>query len=279
MRGGILVVALVALLAGCSGFSGGSEATPTLTPGNAPTPTKAYPPGVDDSGVVAPGALAEAHTARDDGRSYTLVSNRTVRYANGTVRSDLSVRIELATNRSFFATVSTDGAHGPLLLGEPPASAAYWSNGSTYARALTRDGGTTYNTFTPPDQYTGTWRYWTQTVAFGGRSGYSGRTIREVFTSIPTEVVGRETRTGTTVVVLAGTAAETTDFTAPEIDTVENLSLRAAVDTEGLVRLVRYRFDGTVDGEPVVVERTIRYEDVGSTSVEKPQWLDRAVGQ
>ena len=52
-----------------------------------------------------------------------------------------------------------------------------------------------------------------------------------------------------------------------------------AVDTEGLVRLVRYRFDGTVDGEPVVVERTIRYEDVDSTSVEKPPWLDRAVGQ
>jgi len=269
----------MALLAGCSGFTGGTESTPTLTPGDAPPPTQAYPPGVDESGVVAPDALADAHTARDDGRSYTLVSNRTVRYANGTLRSDLSVRIELASDRSFVVSVSSDGADGPLLLGEPPASAAFWSNGSTYARALTRDGRTTYNTFTPPDQYTGTWRYWTRTVAFGGRSGYSGRTIRDVFTSIPTEVTGRETRNGTTVVRLAGTSAESTDFAAPEIDSVGNLTLRAVVDTDGLVRLLEYRFDGTVDGEPVVVERTIRYEGVGSTSVENPSWLDRAVGQ
>ena len=270
---------LVVLVAGCSGFTGGDEPTPTLTPGEAPEPTTVYPPGVDESGVVAPDALAEAHTDRDDGRSYTLISNRTVRYENGTLRAEISTRIELATDRSFVVSVATDGPDGPLLLGEPPASAVYWSNGSTYARALTRDGRTTYNTFTPPDQYTGTWRYWTRTVAFGGRAGYSGQTIREVFTSVPTTVVGRETRNGTTVVRLAGSSAESSDFAAPEIDSVTNLTLQAAVDTNGLVRLLQYRFDGTVDGEPVVVERTIRYEAVGSTTVEKPSWLDRAVGQ
>lgn len=275
MRGTPLLVAAVFLLAGCSGFTGGDESTPTLTPAERPE-TASYPPGVAADGVVSPDALAEAHTERDDAVSYTLVSNRTVRYANGTVRSGLSVRVRLAENRTYLTELETAGPRGPVLLGLPPAAATYWSDGTTYARKLSRDGQVTYNTFSPPDQYTATWRFWTRTVAFGGRSGYAGQTVRETFSAIPTRLAGRETRNGTVVYRLVGTTATSTDFAAPEIDTVSDLSFAATVDADGLVRSLSYRFDGTVDGEPVTVRRTIAYRRVGSTSVGRPSWLASA---
>lgn len=275
MRGIPILIAVAILVAGCSGFTGGEDPTPTLTPATAPE-TVAYPPGVDASGVVSPATLADAHSERDDNRSYTLVSNRTVTFRNGTVRSQLLVRLALAENRSYLATISTAGPHGPVLLGIPPAAAVYWSNGTTYARKYTRDGETTYNTFSPPDQYTGTWQFWTQTVAFGGRSGYAGKAIRATFDSIPTTLADRDDRNGTTFYRLTGDEAIATDFAAPEIDTVGNLTFEATVDGDGLVHSMTYRFDGTIDGQPVVVERAIRYERVGKTSVGAPSWVPRA---
>jgi hypothetical protein len=271
-----LLVAAVLVLAGCSGFTGGDESTPTLTPAERPE-TASYPPGVAADGVVSPDALADAHEDRDDNRSYTLVSNRTVEYANGTVRSAIHTRIDLAENRSYLATVSTNGSRGPVLLGRPPAAATFWSDGETYARELTRDGATTYNTFTPPDQYAGTWRFWTRTVAFGGRSGFAGQTIRQTFRAVPTTLVGQESVDGTTYYRLRGDEATSTEFAAPEIDSVSNLTFAATVDRDGLVRRIHYRFDGRIDGLPVRVERTIAYEDVDETTVGKPGWLGRAL--
>jgi hypothetical protein len=278
VRVATVVVAFVLVLSGCSAFTGGSDSTttPTLTPADAPD-TAAYPPGVNERGVVSPEALADAHGARDDDRSYTLVSNRTVRFANGTVRSAFRLRIALAENRSYLATISTNGSRGPVLLGRPPASAAYWSDGETYARRLTREGTTTYNTFTPPDQYTGTWRFWARTVAFGGRSGYAGQTIRRTFRAVPTTLVGQERVDDTTLYRLRGDEATSTDFAAPEIDAVSNLSFAATVDRDGLVRRIHYRYDGRIDGVRVGVERTIAYRNVGNTTVGKPAWLPRAL--
>lgn len=276
MRRATVVVALVVLLSGCSGLTGGADSTPTLTPADTPA-TSSYPPGIDESGVVSPDALAAAHEERDDDLSYTLVSNRTVRFGNGTVRGEFRLRVALAENRSYLATISTAGAEGPVLLGSPPATATYWSNGETYARVLTRNGRTTYNTFTPPDQYAGTWRFWTRTVAFGGRSGYAGQTVRETFSAIPTRLDGRERVDGTTRFRLTGGKATSTDFAAPEVDAVRNLTLVATVDRDGFVHHIHYRFDGRIDGVSVRVERTITYRDVGNTTVEKPPWLGRAL--
>jgi hypothetical protein len=275
VRTSTVAIALVVLLSGCSAFTGGSEPTQTLTPADAPA-TTSYPPGIDASGVVSPDALADAHGERDDNVSYTLVSNRTVTYENGSIRSELRTRIALAVNRSYLTTISTAGPEGPVLLGRPPAAATYWSDGETYARQFTRDGTTTYNTFSPPDQYTGTWQFWARTVAFGGRSGYAGQTIRRTFTAIPTTLEGREATANTTLYRLTGTDATSTDFAAPEIDTVENLTFDAVVDRDGLVRRIHYRFDGRIDGTPVQVERTIAYRNVGNTTVGKPAWLSRA---
>jgi len=273
-----LALAAVLVLAGCGGLTGGAPTTSTLTPADV-QPAPAYPPGIDEDGVVDPDVLARAHGERDDEVSYTLVSNRTVGYANGTVRSRLTVRVELAADRTYFARAVTDGRHGPVFLGNPPATAEFWSNGTTYVRALDRDGERVYNTFEPPDQYAGTWRYWARTVAFGGRAGFAGATIRDTFGAIPTRVAGRERTRGTTLTRLVGTEATGDEFTSPAVDAPRNVRLDATVDERGLMRSLDLRYEGTVDGENVTVHRSIAYEDVGSTTVTRPEWFDRAVGQ
>jgi len=276
VRATVLLVGLLVLLAGCNGLTGAGEPTPTVTAAEVPAEAAAYPPGIDDGGATAPDVLAAAHSDRVENRSYVLVSNRTVRYTNGTVRSALSVRVALADDRSYLVRVRTDGSEAPVLVGRPPANATYWSDGETYARKLTRGDRTTYTLFSPPDQYTATWRFWTQTVAFGGGSGYAGGTIRDTFGAVPTTLDGTVTRNGTELYRLTGEGTTVAGRMAPELDTVNAVTLEAAVGRNGVVRRIAYRVDGDIDGTTVTVDRTIEYRRVGSTTVEAPPWLDRA---
>lgn len=272
-----LALAVAILLAGCNGFAGEPTRTEALTPVGDIRTGESYPPGVDESGVVNPDTLASSHTAIGEDQSYVLLSNRTVRYENGTLRSQLRVRIELAANRTFHVTVSTAGNAGPEFLGRPPANAEYWSDGEVYLRYLQRDNESVYNTFQPPDRFVGTWEYWTRTVAFGGRAGSSGRTIRNVFGSIPTRVTGTETRNGTTVYLLAGNRATSLAFVSPEVESADGVRLEAAVGADGFVREIALQYDAVIAGERVTVHRRVVYRDVGSTTVSRPAWFDRAM--
>jgi hypothetical protein len=261
-----LLLALAVTLAGC----------PAVGPGATPTPGE-YPPGVTADGVTDPAALADAHADRVENTSYTLVSNRTVRYANGTVASGLFVRVELAADREFLVTAATAGSHGPEFLGEPPSSGEFWSNGSVYVRALTREGGTTYNQFTPPDSYVGTWRYWRATVAFGGQDGHARETVRNVFTDVPTEVTGVRTVDGTAVYTVEGEGATDSEFAKASNGPVGNVTLEAEVTEAGVLRRMDLSYVTFLDGESVRVDWTVRYADVGATAVDRPPWFDRAV--
>jgi hypothetical protein len=48
------------------------------------------------------------------------------------------------------------------------------------------------------------------------------------------------------------------------------------VTAAGLVRELSLSYEGVVDGERVLVTRRVAYKGVGSTSVERPEWADRA---
>jgi len=263
-----LLVALAVALAGCP--AAGPVTTPTPAPGE-------YPPGVTADGVADPAALADAHADAVGNTSYTVVSNRTVRYPNGTVASGLSVRVELAADREFSVSATTAGSHGPKFLGEPPASGEFWSNGTVYVRALTRDGGTAYNQFTPPDNFVGTWRYWRATVAFGGQDGHARETIRNVFADVPTEVTGVRTVDGTAVYSVEGEGATASEFAKVGNGPVGNVTLEADVTESGVLRRLDLSYATFLDGETVRVEWTVRYADVGATAVDRPPWFDRAV--
>jgi hypothetical protein len=52
----------------------------------------------------------------------------------------------------------------------------------------------------------------------------------------------------------------------------------AIIDTTGVIRMVRLRFPlATADGQRVSVVHTIRFTDIGSTTVERPPWYSEAV--
>lgn len=274
MRLGAL--ALVVVLAGCPSFGAGTAPTPTPAP-DAPSASVPYPPGVGPDGVEHADELADAHADRLASTSYRLVSNRTVVDADGRLRSQIHVRLALAADRTYRVEVRTAGADGPVLLGRPPANATYWSNGSISARALRRGIDTTYTRFDSPDGFTGTWRYWRSTAAFGGAGGYAYGSLRSIFSDVRTRLAGSSEANGTVRFHLVGEDARAGDFAMEGDGPVRNVTLAATVTVDGLVRQFDLQYDRLVGGQPVTVRWRLVYEDVGSTTVERPPWLDRAL--
>jgi hypothetical protein len=276
----VVLVVLAVVLAGCPALgpqppptgaeSGGESEDGSVT-------AASYPPGVTDSGVTDATALAEAHADITGDASYTLRSNRTIRYTNGDLASRLLVRLRLAADRQFHVRASTAGPEGPLLLGTTPAGGEYWSNGTVYVRALTREGETTYNRFSPPDNFVGTWRYWRATVPFGGEDGHAAETIGGLFRDVPTEVVDVRSEAGTTVYRLSGEGAHSGSFAKAGPGPVGDVTLGATVTESGLVRGFDLSYVTFLGNRSVRVDWSLRYRDVGNTSVDRPAWFDRAV--
>lgn len=272
------VIVAVLLLTGCSGPPSLSEPdapAATVTPVDVPA-DYAYAPGVTEAGVAEPDTLAAAHEAVLAGSSYRITSNRTVRYANGTLREQLRVDVMLTADGTYLASAVTRGASAPVFLGRPPADGTYWSNGTVYVRKLTRDGRTTYNQFDGPTSGAGTPQYWARTVPFGGRQATPRGFYSSLFAAVPAEVVGNVSTENATAYRLAGEAARAGGF-VDDVADPRNVRLVATVREDGLVRSLSLRYAGVVDGEPVRVVRTVRYRNVGATAVERPPWFEKAV--
>lgn len=271
------LVALLVVLAGCSALAPGPDAnTETVTP--APVPTDSpLPPGVEPDGVTDASALAAAHAAALGTSSYTLVTNRTVRTANGSLRSALTVRLGLSAgpSRDYHARVSVDGPAGPLVIGEPPTRAEYWANDEVYLRRQTIDERTVYSRYDDTDAYVGTWSFWLGTVALdlGPETD-----LRSTLDGFETRVADRSSEDGR--VHLVGTTARSDEFVddPAAVEGVENATLHAFVAESGFVESYHVVYDATlVDGERVRVKRTVRFERVGTTTVDRPPWYDEAM--
>lgn len=266
------------LLAGCAGISGEAVdrddgPTETVTPVAVPDDPVDRSAGVDD-GVTDSAALANAHDERLSERSYRLVSNQTIRYENGSIRSQYKADLRLAADRGYRVTVETAGPEGPLLLGEPPATAVFWSDGETYIRAF-GESDVIYNEFAPSRSGVGTWEFWASTGAFGGLQS-PNRMIGESFEAVPTRVDGNETVDGIERHRIVGEGGPDTDLPFPEASPARNVDLLATVDEDGLVRYLELEYDGYVDGDRVLVTRSISYSDAGATDVDRPEWYDEA---
>lgn len=275
-----LVVAVV-LLAGCSALSGGggSDGVETVTPVPEVTPEERYPPGVSERGVTDAEFLASVHSDQLAERSFTLTSVRTVNGSDATTRSGLHIRVAYDGNDSYHAWAATAGPDGPVFLGEPPASAEFWSDGETYLRKLTRENETRYDRLRPGRQRVPGPRYWTRTAAFGDRGGSAIRTYQQVLSSFVFEVERGATVDGTPTYRLVSVDRTDDAFAPSEMTAVRNASAELTVTSRGFIRSAELRYEGTVDGERVVVDRRIEYERVGETTVGRPAWDDRALNQ
>jgi hypothetical protein len=267
----LLLVAV--LLAGCSSFGG------TPTPGGlTPAPVPETTPTADGSDPAADASatrLVDGHVRQLRNQSYTVSSNYTVRYRNGSLRSRALVRVELAEDRAYRTRLGTAGPEAWRILGSPPATAVFWSDGSLYAGKYGRENGTTYSEFTPGDGGVGTWHFWAKRAAFRGGSSYERGALVSLFGSIETETVGIRSGDGTAAYRLVGTQPRSTEFARRGMRDVHDVRLVVVV-VGGIVRSVDLRYEATVDGDPVVVRWRIEYTNVGNTAVRRPEWVARA---
>lgn len=257
-----LGVCLLLLLAGCNTTAPG---TPTAASTPAPVPdADSYPPGIDASGVVDPVALANAHAVAASDR-YVVVSNYTVRYANGTVRSSVVQRSRVSPE-GWSATISVGGLR-PGVISAVPATAVFWSDGTQLVERIRRGNDTTY-LHVPPDEYNGGNGFYNSL-----RRPVPYRDPWALTASLDTRLVA--TRNGSAVVAADALTEEGLFAAAAEVQSPRNVSYRATVTPDGLLRDQRLSYTGELFDGSVRVTRTISYRPLDDP-IRRPSWYETA---
>lgn len=260
----ILVVLVV--LAGCQGIAPRGGETPTLTPVAVPTevpterPPRTLAPGVTESGVSDPSALAAAHAAALTDTSVTFHANYTERASDGTVLERTATTVRFGTgDRYHYVSIDADRS-------EAVRRVERWSDGERVLERRSTRNGTAYRVVRGADG-----EPLPPVVALPvGRAESGG--IERVFRAVETTVVGREVRNGTTHYRVVSTG-----MTTPNPTAVRNASLVALVDERGVVHRYRlaYTIDRGDDAGAVRVVGMVRFTALGTTTVERPAWADR----
>ena len=256
-----VLVVLTVLFAGCSG--GGvtdTEATP------AGTTTGATTGGTTASGGLA---LTDADTRLRDAGSFTTAWSYSVTAADGTTSSlTQSYHIDSNANRSL-QRLETTGSDSGLDI------ETFVADGTSYSRY--GDGDQVQ--YVSSDQPAGVFE-----TATGYASGYS--------TGLESDAsfVGTETFDGVTVsryeydntdawsTYNQGTLDST--FETDETVTVTDFTVAVLVDSDNVARLTTWTLTGeTESGQTVSVDWRYSVTDVGSTTVEDPDWLADAQAQ
>jgi hypothetical protein len=256
-------LAVMVALAGCSGVFGGETETTTLTPAAVPTdrptltPVPQLAPGLTGAGVTNASALAAAHHATLDGRSFTVRRTTVYRTETGTSVRELTSVTRVASDGRFRVTKR-------------------WIGETALRRETSYFDGERLLVMTTDDEDETGYRR-TSSTAIADEptmAGTGSEQIERVFTVADTRVVGRIERNGTAVYRLA---PEANRSNAGNLD--RSVSAYAHVSARGFVR--NYTFDQRLSGESsggvAAVVVSTRYEEIGSMTVERPSWYGEAM--
>lgn len=256
------VIALLVLLVGCGGSPGANPVDGTLSP--APVPATATPaphqqvlaPGLTGTGVTDPGRLAGAHRNALDGRSFTLIENRTVEGPNATVAaSSRRLRVTEGWSRYDYVRVAESATDYPISAYRQRLEA--WYDGHrVYFRGV-RNGEIMFS------------------YQRGNTLGDMTRVDRllVLYTTFKTRVL--ETDEGYRVMGTNPADPATLDV-PPPLTNSRNATFVADVGAEGLVSHYQLTYEATFKGRQVRVTRSVHFEAVGETAVEAPDWYERA---
>lgn len=275
---GAVVVCVLLVLSGCGGV-GGPE-TPERTPFAVPSDTDQatagdggvtgeYPPGVNESGVVDAAALLSNHSRELRGRSVTVQSNFVRRYAeNGTLRywardvgrfdgSDAHV-VRQVTGSS---VSSVPGREGRI---------EWWSNGTAALRTTVAEEEATYRAVPQPGP---------ELLDRDRRSR-----LFALFSSLEPTLAERRTEDRTEVFVLRAERANASGVPGEALalgraESPRNVTFVAQVTAGGRVRGYDLSYEATVGNATVRVTWGLRFEELGSTRVTRPEWVGTAVGE
>lgn len=274
-----LLVILATVVAGCNVDTDDEVETSSVTP--APVPegeldgiSPPFPPGVTNQGLVAPGELLDAHTLSVTNTSYTAGRERVERWADGTVRAHTTVGVRRGVQGQYHAVVNSTSTLADRT--------EFWADGDRVVLASTLDNDTRYS-----PAYTG---HGSQPLAedilYFGSAPYRGgvasqrRLFEYLLLADGSDVEVLQPTGGADRFRYRFTAAmqrAARQFSAAEgFDRVTNLSFQLVVDERGIVRSYDLAYTGHTDDRTVAVRESVRYTDVGTTTVSSPAWAPRA---
>lgn len=273
-----VVVVLLLVLAGCSGFGGSSGPTTpstTLTPVDVPerstavgatprpsTPEDRLASGLAESGVFDPFALAGAHRSALANRSYTKTTRATLSGPNGTLRSvTREMRVAAGGRRYHLVETSASDPAYPVRSFAPRLE-IWYDDGPALFRVGTGEN-VTYRV---------------------GMTGTLGGPVGDI--SGHDRLVGLY---GTVDRWRVTAGAEDTwileSREPPDADVLQvpvlveeprDPRLQVVVTTEGRVVSHRLTYEANFEGTPVAVTRRVQFTNVGETVVDQPAWYDEA---
>lgn len=253
----MLLLSLLVVLAGCTAF-GLAPGSPTPEATAAPEWPEPLPPGVTTDVVAEPLVLARVHTAALTGQSYTYRQTVVVRTTDGIRLGRIRTVRRVAADGAFVHRMRVEGVV-PSVVTQFRAIDAY-SNGSRVIIRF-RQGGENRTLVTAAAESP-----MSPNDVIGKGFVYS------VLSSTRPTVEGPLRRGGTTYVHVRGTNG-TTRFGFVE---ATNVTFEALVAPSGLVHryAVSYRANGTsYTGWEGRIVRTVTFDDVASTTVDRPDWV------
>ena len=259
-----LAVAALLVVAGCNvPASDPAPDTATVTPAPVPESTATGPevfaPGVTGDGVTTPTRLARAHARTLEATSYTVNQTLVQRFDNGTLRSRYVTHARFAPEQGRFraSLQQVDREEGDRVR----RRTRRFGDGERAYVANTEANDTTYRLLRYPD---GEPRPPSSVYV---RNLTNSGTIERLFTLVDTRTVGTFTENGTRY-------ARVRSSEPAALPPLQNVTLVATISERGVVAQYRVEYDVVRTGR---VEATIvvSYTDLGTTTVDRPAWVDR----
>lgn len=267
MRPAVALLALV-VLAGCSGVTGPSGGTETLTPAPVATPptatptASALPPGVTGNGVVDISRLVDAHQTAITNQSYTWTASE---------RTDGRRGNPTGTNVRYVATVANESTYQFFT-----NHRIVWRSGrprylGNYSEFATRE--LRYAHYRDTENNT----QFSRTGPAPARVRVGGIAVTAIERYLPAA--------NATVAVTRVDGQRYYELRGRGIDTpvaaggVRNYTVSALLRPDGFVRSLTARYRVTADGRSRQVTYEYRYSGLGTTTVERPEWVGRQWGR
>jgi hypothetical protein len=271
----VVLVGLI-LLAGCAGFPGLGSDSPEVrvTPADVPTdaqpatPSEQIAPGVLPTGVYNASILAHAHAQILGSTSFTIRTNRTYRYSNGTlarwttgmqrVESGPPLRIQSHSQFHVWRLYPRRSNVSPAL------GSDLWSGPDNgYQRTIYANNTTRYSTLS-------------QRIRSVNSSVFARvRRINETLSNVDTQVT-RLTRNGSTYYRIEGSVSR--EYRRlPQSTDQQNTSQWLLIDSRGVIHEYHITIYTSGPEETIMeIHYSMTFQKIGNTTVERPAWIETA---
>jgi len=247
MRNHTLLVAALVLLSGCGGEIAANS------PGE--TPDSVTPSGMSETSIE-PLEVANTHGSTLSAESYSTNHTTRVTFTNGTVYAEITRSGTVVDGDHYLIAVEDRGSRAPT--GKGPRVAYYAADETVQKLTVGWNG----NRSVSPVR--GDLPSPIQRFGFSDDDRIYQLLVSANETRVTPNGAGVETEIG-----LSG--AEPLNFPLVSNRSSANVILR--VSSEGVVTELVVSYTATVDGEPVRVRTIVRYDEVGTASVERPDWV------